>query len=308
MMALRFPKHLPRFFHKFVTPVFGHHQECSQSSADLPPKEKTLELDTVMVTGATRGIGLEFVRQLVGLPKPPRFVFATYRNENALMGLNEIEKCSESTRLILLKLDVTIQSDIIQVAEKVEEVAGILGLNLLVNNAGIARNRMLMDLSPYFMEEHFKTNAVGPVMLLKELLPMLHMGALNKDWNNPGKFPGLNASKAAVLNISAWSGSLQRAMDPPIFEPEIAYRISKAALNTSMRCLSRLLKSHNILMVQMNPGYVKTSLGRRLVPPHEGLNPIEVSESVSSMLRTLAQCEESQHGGFIERNGTPIPY
>ncbi|GFY51591.1 c-factor [Trichonephila inaurata madagascariensis] len=308
MMALRFPKHLLRFFHEFVTPEFCLRQKRFQSGVGQPPKEQTLELDTVMVTGATRGIGLEFVRQLVGLPKPPRIVFATYRNENTLMGLNEIKIRSESTKLEFLRLDVTIQSEITQAAEKVVEVAGFVGLNLLINNAGIARNRMLMDLSPYFMEEHFKTNAVGPVMLVKELLPMLQNAVMNKDWNNPGKFPGLNASKAAVLNISAWSGSLQRAMDPPIFEPEIAYRISKAALNMSMRCLSGLLKSHGILMVQMNPGYVKTSLGRRLVPPHEGLNPIEVSESVSSMLKTLAQCKESQHGGFIERNGAPIPY
>ncbi|GFX15660.1 hypothetical protein TNCV_2131461 [Trichonephila clavipes] len=74
---------------------------------------------------------------------------------------------------ILYLTDVTIQTEIIQAAEKVEEVAGFVGLNLLFNNAGIARKRMLMDLSPYFMEEHFKTNAVGPVMLVKCLISKL---------------------------------------------------------------------------------------------------------------------------------------
>ncbi|GFX15665.1 putative transposase-like protein [Trichonephila clavipes] len=85
MMALRFPKHLLRFFPEFVTPQFYHSQICYQRGVGQPPKEKTLELDTVMVTGAARGIGLEFVRQLVRLPKPPQIIFATYRDENTLM-------------------------------------------------------------------------------------------------------------------------------------------------------------------------------------------------------------------------------
>ncbi|GFX15659.1 uncharacterized protein TNCV_2131451 [Trichonephila clavipes] len=92
---------------------------------------------------------------------------------------------------------------------------------------------------------------------------MLQNGALNKDWNNPGKFPGLQASKAAVLNISAWSGSLKRAMDPPICEPEIAYRISKLILTSHCSATRGLLATDHVIL---NHGQV-TWTTPELAPP-----------------------------------------
>ncbi|GFW15247.1 hypothetical protein TNCV_173921 [Trichonephila clavipes] len=45
-----------------------------------------MEVGTVFVSGANRGIGLEMVKQLANLPKPPEFIFATYRDKNTVKG------------------------------------------------------------------------------------------------------------------------------------------------------------------------------------------------------------------------------
>ncbi|GIY14324.1 c-factor [Caerostris darwini] len=63
-----------------------------------------MELESVLVTGADRGIGLEFVRQLVNLPKPPRFVFATYRDRNTVQALKEIRESTKETQVLLIKM------------------------------------------------------------------------------------------------------------------------------------------------------------------------------------------------------------
>ncbi|KAF8772042.1 C-factor like protein [Argiope bruennichi] len=66
-----------------------------------------MKVESIMVTGANRGIGLEFVRQLSQLNEPPRFIFATYRNDDTLKDLREIEESSTKTKIILIKMDVT---------------------------------------------------------------------------------------------------------------------------------------------------------------------------------------------------------
>ncbi|GFR23950.1 uncharacterized protein TNCT_441681 [Trichonephila clavata] len=254
-----------------------------------------MEVESVLVTGANRGIGLEFVRQLVELPKPPRFVFATYRDRNTVEALKKITDASKETQVILIKMDIR-QADQIESARKIiEDMVGDKGLNLLINNAGALRWVGFPEITEEDLLFHFSTNTVGPVMVLKAMLPVLQRAADHKS-------KGMNASRAAVLNISSVGGSIGHLTETSQeWLNVMGYRTSKAALNMAMRVVALTVKERGILVVNMCPGWVKTDMGSERAE-------LEVTESISSILKTLSQLNESQHGAFLDRNGKTIPF
>ncbi|GFR18843.1 uncharacterized protein TNCT_284321 [Trichonephila clavata] len=255
-----------------------------------------MEVESVLVTGANRGIGLEFVRQLVELPKPPRFVFATYRDWNTVEALKKIRDAFKETQVILIKMDIR-QADQIESARKIiEDMVGDKGLNLLINNAAALRWVGFPEITEEDLLFHFSTNTVGQVMVLKAMLPLLQRAANYKSG-------GMNASRAAALNISAKGGSIEQLTEqtPKEFLQIMGYRTSKAALNMAMRVVALTVKGTGILVVNMCPGWVKTDMGTERAY-------LELTESISSMLKTLPQLNESHHGTFLDRNGKTIPF
>ncbi|GBM11983.1 hypothetical protein AVEN_209667-1 [Araneus ventricosus] len=255
-----------------------------------------MEVERVMVTGANKGIGLEFVKELVKLSKPPRFVFATYRDERTTQALKDIRDASKDTEVVLVKMDITKTKEIADARKIVESKVGDKGLNLLINNAGVLTWQGFPEITEENMLFHFSTNTVGPVMVLKEMLPLLQKSAARKD-------SGMNISRAAVLNISSGGGSisalsLELSKD---FLPALGYRTSKAALNMAMKVVALTLNGQGILVVNMCPGWVKTDMGTDQAQ-------LTLSESISAMLKTLPQLNESHHGTFLDRNGKTIPY
>ncbi|GBM31334.1 C-factor [Araneus ventricosus] len=252
-----------------------------------------MEVESVMVAGANKGIGLEFVKELVMLSKPPRFVFATYRDERTTQALKQIRDASQDTEVVLVKMDMTKTNEIADARKIVESKVGDNGLNLLINNAAVLRRQGFPEITEETMLFHFSTNTVGPVMVLKEMLPLLQKSAARKD-------SGMNISRAAVLNISSDGGSMSLKF-PKDFLPIMGYRISKAALNMAMNVVALTLNGQGILVVNMSPGWVKTDMGTDQAQ-------LTLSESISAMLKTLPQLNESHHGTFLDRNGKPIPY
>ncbi|CAL1296314.1 unnamed protein product [Larinioides sclopetarius] len=178
----------------------------------------------------------------------------------------------------------------------IEDMVGEKGLNLLINNAGVLKRQGIPEITEENMLLHFETNTVGPVMIFKEMLPVLQKAATNGS-------AGMNVSKAAVLNISSAGGSI--ASQTGDFHKQrgdtISYKTSKAALNMAMKVISLTIKDQGVLVVNMCPGWVKTDLGSAAAE-------LEVSESVSAMMNTLSRLNESHHGTFIDRNGKTIPY
>ncbi|PRD24140.1 UNVERIFIED_CONTAM: putative oxidoreductase [Trichonephila clavipes] len=126
-----------------------------------------MEVESVLVTGANRGIGLEFVRQLIRLTTPPKFVFATYRNENSIKELENFRDEAKDSVVILIKMDVTKLQDIKAAAKLVQDKVGIRGLNLLINNAGYAKLQGFPEVTEESFFTHFHTNTVGPFMVLQ---------------------------------------------------------------------------------------------------------------------------------------------
>ncbi|GIY60024.1 c-factor [Caerostris extrusa] len=345
-----------------------------------------MEVETVLVTGANRGIGLEFVRQLVQLSKPPLYLcllltemrlryrqtaladdgavapmqkkkcvhnsnfqchrglldypsdyrirevrFET-RQENQKLpstpsfsqqprggprppwgcceneeeeyissfgtyqALKEIKDASKETEIHLIKLDVSKTDEIENARKTVAEVVGDRGLNLLINNAGAARWLGFPDITEEDMVFHFKTNTVGPVIVFKEMLPLLQISAKHKS-------TGVDVSKTIVLNISSTAGSIAVLTDTnPLWREYLSvmgYRISKTALNMAMRVAALSVKDEGILVVNMCPGWVKTDMGTDRAM-------IEVSESVSDMMKMLPQLNVTHQGAFLDRHGNTI--
>jgi len=258
-----------------------------------------MEVQSVFVTGANRGIGLEFVRQLVKLPKPPRFVFATYRNVDTRKELKDLREASKDrTQILLIKMDVTNLNEVRAAKKIAEDMVGDSGLNLLICNAGYLKTEEFPNITEENMILHFKTNTVAPVIVFQEFLPLLQKAA-----DHPSnKSSGMSMTRAGVLNISSLGGSIAETGGSfPRFPAVLPYKTSKAGLNMAMRDISTFLKEKEVLVVQMCPGWVKTDMGGDMAQ-------LEPSESISTMLKTLSTLNESHHGSFVNRHGNPIAF
>ncbi|KAF8771535.1 putative oxidoreductase C663.06c like protein [Argiope bruennichi] len=255
-----------------------------------------MDMESVLVTGANRGIGLEFVKQLINLSKPPRLLFATYRDRSNIQALETIRDSSQQTQILLIKMDVTKTKEIEDARKIVEDMVGDKGLDLLINNAGVLKFETFPEITEDNMLLHFSTNTVGPVMVLKELFPLLKKSAAHKTTE-------ASVSRTIVLNISSIGGSIggMSVENPDGWLHAFGYRTSKAALNMAMRVVALTVKDSGILVVNLCPGWVKTDMGTDEAE-------LEVTESVSAIMKTLSQLNESHHGTFIDRNGNTIVF
>ncbi|XP_073035862.1 uncharacterized oxidoreductase C663.09c isoform X3 [Primulina eburnea] len=180
-----------------------------------------------MVQGASRGIGLEFVKQLLEKSNKGNVV-ATCRNPTEATGLLEL-KNKFAERLDIHRLDLTVDSTMEEVAKSVEYKHGYL--NLLVNASGILSMPDILrpetTLSKVKREAlllAYEVNAIGPLLVTKQMWPLL----------NAGGGTGTDRDFAIVANISARVGSIGDNRLGGWY----SYRSSKAALNQLTKTVS----------------------------------------------------------------------
>ncbi|XP_037068327.1 C-factor-like [Pollicipes pollicipes] len=245
---------------------------------------------SVLVTGANRGIGLELTRLLVSGPKPADTVFATCRNTSDCKDLQDIQK--SHSNLHILQLDVCEEASYPRLVQEVSNVVKDGGLNLLINNAGSAsRGRELSVVTSEDMVQLFRTNCVAPLMLTKAFLPLLRAAAADP------AFAGdvMSDRRAAVLNINSRMGSI----DDNKSGQRYAYRTSKVGLNSVTRSLGIDLRPDHILVVSMDPGWVRTRMG--------GANgKIAPEESASRILTAMAKMTNQHTSTYVDHFGEPI--
>ena len=239
-------------------------------------------MGTALVTGAGRGIGLEFAKQLLAAGHR---VVGTARDPKKYSSFDEL---AASGSFLPRQLDVASVDSIEGLASALRGALNALGL--IVNCAGINS----MSNAPYSKESslrlgsleqgsllnQFRVNAVGPVLLVQALLPLLE-----------------GAADARVLNVSSWLGSIGCKSSGGNY----GYCASKAALNMMNRALAEDLRERGILCVVMNPGWVQTDMGGAKAT----LSP---SESVAGMLRTLTSLKPEDTGGFLQWDGSTHPW
>ncbi|XP_068549720.1 C-signal-like isoform X1 [Anas acuta] len=256
-----------------------------------------LRVRSVLVTGANRGIGLGLVRHLLGLPNPPEWVFAACRDPKGQRAQELQNLASKHPNLVIVPLEVTEPASIKAAAASVGERLKDSGLNLLINNAAIGNNSSLDNVTQEDLAQMYATNTIGPLLLSQAFLPLLKKAAQG----SPGS--GLSCSKAAIINMSSYAGSIQ---DVYVWEygQAISYRCSKAALNMLTKCQSLGYREHGILCAAFHPGWVQTDMGSSA----EVKAPVTVDESVGGMLKVMSSLSEKDTGTFLDWEGKVLPW
>ncbi|MHC1558899.1 SDR family NAD(P)-dependent oxidoreductase [Actinomycetospora sp. C-140] len=223
-------------------------------------------MTTTLITGATRGLGLETARQLVAA------------GHTVYIGARDADRGRAVATGIgarSVPLDVTDDASVAAVLKAVEADGG---LDVLVNNAGIA---LLARNGPEALQV-FDTNAVGIVRVTEAALPLLRRSA------NP-----------VVVNVSSALGSFTANHDPdrPASHVEaIVYGASKAAV--SMLTVQYARAEPDVKINAIEPGYTATELGGVANPLGR---PVEVSAATVVRLATIGP--DGPTGVFAEDDG-----
>ncbi|MEM6532805.1 MAG: SDR family oxidoreductase [Myxococcota bacterium] len=235
-----------------------------------------------LITGAGRGLGLEFARQC--LDRGDR-VYAGVRNPSAAVELHTLAKTHQE-RLFVFPLDVTDPASL----EKARDLVGAETdwLDLLVNNAGINskaldedhKNLRFGSLEASGMVTMFEVNAVAPILVVQRFVDLLE-----------------KAEHPRLLNVSSWLGSIAEKNSGGNY----AYCASKAALNMLTRTLAHDLAERDIITLAFNPGWVKTDMGG--AKAH--LSP---TQSVCGILGTSDTATIEDTGSFFQWDGSKHPW
>ncbi|MFC5569573.1 SDR family oxidoreductase [Lysobacter yangpyeongensis] len=227
-----------------------------------------------LVTGATRGIGFETVRQLAN--SGVHVLLAGRDRSKAVEASLKLQ--SEGLSVEAIALDVTKPDTIAAAAEEVARKHG--RLDILVNNAGVFRDDMQRKPSEQSLEtwrETFDTNVFGVVATTQAFLPLLKL-----------------APAARIVNVSSILGSVAANADPasPIFDFKVpAYNVSKSAVNAWTVQLAHELRDTKIKVNAVHPGSVKTDMNAH--------GEIEVADGAKTSVRMALLDEAGQSGGFV---------
>ncbi|WP_199609315.1 SDR family oxidoreductase [Flocculibacter collagenilyticus] len=234
--------------------------------------------DTILITGANRGIGLGFVEHLIaqGYKGADCDIIATYREHSSSKAL--ISLAEKYEQLELIQCDVAKEQDIKHLANKLSTRA----IDVFINNAGVygPKGSQFGEVNADEWLNVFSINTVAPLMLCQALYP---------------SFKKAESSKIAFL--SSKMGSIADNG----YGKSYIYRSSKAALNAVVKSLSIDLKDDNIFCVALHPGWVKTDMGG-----DDAL--IEVETSVKGIISVIEDLAPNHTGNFISYDGQEIPW
>jgi NAD(P)-dependent dehydrogenase (short-subunit alcohol dehydrogenase family) len=231
-------------------------------------------MTTVLITGANRGLGLEFCRQYAGQGWN---VLACCRNPGQANGLIALGQRYPS--ITIAALDVADFSQIDSLSQKLRDTR----IDVLINNAGVyddKRSNGFGQLDYQAWNNSLLINAQAPVKMAEAFLPHIK-----------------RSDKKLLVNISSLMGSIaDNGSGGSMF-----YRTSKAALNAAMKSLSIDLRNQGIGVLILHPGWVQTDMG--------GANAlIDSKTSVSGMCAVIDDFTLAQSGAFINYDGKAMPW
>ncbi len=239
-------------------------------------------MPTVLITGANRGIGLEFVNQYAD---DKCHVIAACRQSDSADTLQDLAKLNPSIQIETL--DVTDQASIDALAGKLNGQA----IDVLINCAGIYSGgsstgvehgddtQTFGKIDPEAWDKVLRTNTIAPIMVTQAFTPHVLLGEEKK-----------------IVMLSSMMGSISRETTD-----SIAYRTSKAALNMAMRNVAQALREHHITVISFHPGWVRTDMGGSQAD-------ISTDESVTGMRKIIAGLTLEQSGSFLGYDGAVWPW
>jgi NAD(P)-dependent dehydrogenase (short-subunit alcohol dehydrogenase family) len=233
-----------------------------------------LSVLTMLVTGASRGIGLEFIAQ--GQVRGWR-IFASCRNPREAGDLAALAAGSRGL-VTVHQLDVRSPAQIRRLAS---ELAG-QPIDILVNNAGVygPRPQGLRQTDDRAWGEALETNVMGP----------LHMAEAFADHVAASR-------RRLIVTLSSRLASIGQNTSGG----EYIYRATKAGANAVVRSLAVDLAGRGIICVALSPGWVRTDMGGPAAP-------LSVTESVAGMLRVITTLGRDDSGRFLVQDGGSMPW
>lgn len=229
--------------------------------------------NTTLITGANRGIGLEFVKQ-----------YLAQGDVSIIACCREPDKAQALTDLMTKKPGKILALDVINpqsIQKLVDSLAG-QAIDRLINNAALNLESSVKfgNINIDRMREVFETNIIGVLNLTQNLLPNL-----------------LASHEKKVVMISSIVGSISMVKEAGFY----AYRASKAALNAIMRTLAIDLSNQGVSVIGLHPGWVKTDMG--------GPNaPVLPEDSVAGMIKVIAENKTVSEKGYFDYQGNAIPW
>jgi NAD(P)-dependent dehydrogenase (short-subunit alcohol dehydrogenase family) len=234
---------------------------------------------TLLVTGANRGLGLEFVKQYA---REGWYVHATMREAGNAAEL--LKLAEQSTNIKVHKLNVTDD-------ESVQDLADTLDgepIDVLIQNSGLypREGQKVGQIDYDGWREALETNLFGTMRLAEALLENV-----------------ASSERKQIVAISSSMASLRAVQGGAVAQSGTAYqyRTSKTALNMAMSILAKELAPRGISVVMIDPGWVKTDMGG----PHAQLTP---AESIAGIRKVLAGNAMEISGKFLGHDGGLRPW
>jgi NAD(P)-dependent dehydrogenase (short-subunit alcohol dehydrogenase family) len=253
---------------------------CTATKEIPPPSPDT---PTVLITGASRGIGFELARQYAAAGWG---VIATCRNPATAEQLQAL--AAGSPNVLIEQLDVTDFAEMDALAAKYRGVP----VDVLINNAGIlgGNDRQKFGTFDYdAFDEVMAVNVIGPLRMVELFVDNVAISDQKK-----------------IMNISSAVGSVSMTFGGQNF-----YRASKSALNMSMRTIAKELRHSEdpnrkqIIVGLIHPGVVKTDFAKNVPIPM-----IDPEESAAAVIEVIANNYKVSRdsGDFYSYTGNELPW
>ena len=226
-------------------------------------------MNTVLITGANRGLGYEFVKQY---SQKGFNVIACCRNIIEAKDLKEL--LENSNNISIYELDVGDIKKIKNLSLELQDKK----IDVLINNAGIYRSSTVGNINYDEWIESFKINTIAPYQIVENFLDEI-----------------INSDLKKVISITSKMGSI----DDNTSGGSYIYRSSKTALNSMMRSLTHDLKNQGIATLTLHPGWVRTDMG----------GPggwIDSFESVQGMIKQIDKLTLKNSGNYLDYAGKSI--
>jgi NAD(P)-dependent dehydrogenase (short-subunit alcohol dehydrogenase family) len=241
--------------------------------------------DTVLITGANSGIGLEFTKEYAAKGWT---VIATHRHTTTPESLAKVASQYKNVRVE--SMDVTNQEQVNALADKLKKVP----IDVLINNAGVyADNNGSWDTQTFgkldfaLLDTIMAVNVKGPLIVTQAFVANVKMSRQKK-----------------IVNISSTNGSITK---PLAGNGAIFYRASKAALNREMLLVADVLREDHIIVMLFHPGAVLTERQEYL---RNGSYPgmVEMPFTVKQMIDTIGKLTMKDSGRFMLYDGSTVPW
>ena len=246
----------------------------------------TQSAPVVVITGANRGLGLEWARQYAARGWQ---VVATARRPEDAAALQQL--ASATGRVRIESLDATDPRSVSAFAQRLRDTP----VDVLVNNIGMLGDepeQKLGALDPDRFDTYMRVNVLSALLVTEALLPNLRSGKHKK-----------------VAGISARVASF--AAYPRIHSGLYYYKASKTALNMVLRNLAMDLRTDGIAVISLSPGVVNTygtEMNHDAMSPEMRASMTDIETSVGGMIRVLDALTLEGSGRWYRFDGTQIDW